>query len=309
MTGVVRNSYPYGLAGSDLLGYVPGFFLAGLLRNELQRVDLRWFAIVVLAAISGVTMFAAGWGLHLNRNRYQVATFDEVAVLGACWTLATITAVAANLLVFSPRVPTSIVALGAMLAGIWMLGARFVWRLMRRAEARPEAEGRIRVLVFGAGDGGTQVVKSMLGDQKSRYVPVGLLDDDPKKQNRVVEGVRVLGTINDIRSLKSTADMLLIAIPSASSALIEKLDDEARGTKLDVMVLPSTSELAAGDRPISAIQVTSAAATAGETTVAASRHFTQEAKFLGPGSVDKSSRRRDFCDDELEGSGGETEVN
>jgi hypothetical protein len=39
------------------------------------------------------------------------------------------------------------------------------------------------------------------------------------------------------------------------------------------------------------------------------RHFTQEAKFFGPASVDESSRRRDFCDYELEGWGDETEVN
>jgi hypothetical protein len=60
------------------------------------------------------------------------------------------------------------------------------------------------------------------------------------------------------------------------------------------------------------IQTTSEVASAGETTVAASRRPTTISRRkpnFGPGSVDESSRRRDFCDDELEGWGDQTEVN
>ncbi len=235
--------YPYSLAASDLFGFIPAFFFAGLLRNEVGTVNLRWSEIVVVAAISAASLLVSGWVLHLYRNRYRVASFDEVSLLGVCWTLATVIGVAANLLIYMPRVPSSIVALGATLAGAWMVGTRVVWRVLRRAESRPDPEGRIRVLVFGAGDGGTQVVKSMLGDPSSRYVPVGVLDDDPKKQNRSIEGVRVLGTSDDLGRLKRQADMLLIAVPSATGALISKLADAAAEVKLDVMILPSTTEL------------------------------------------------------------------
>jgi FlaA1/EpsC-like NDP-sugar epimerase len=130
-----------------------------------------------------------------------------------------------------------------MLVGLSMVLSRVVWRVLRRAEIRPDAEGRTRVLVFGAGDGGTQVVKSMLGDSLSRYVPVGLIDDDPRKRNRIIEGVRVLGTIDSIAALKNRADMLLIAVPSADPDLISRIQSEAQGAGLDVMILPSTTEL------------------------------------------------------------------
>jgi len=239
----VRKLYPFGLVASDLCGFVPAFFLAGLLRNELSSLQLRWSNIVVVALIAAAVFVISCWFVHLYRNRYQVATFDELSVLGACWAVSMIVAVVANLLIFTPRVPTSIVAVGAMLAGAWMVGTRVLWRLIRRAEARPDPEGRIRVLVFGAGDGGTQVVKSMMSDVGSRYVPVGLLDDDRKKQNRSIEGVRVLGTSDDLRDLRQQADMLLIAVPSASASLIAKVAESAAEADLDVMILPSTTEL------------------------------------------------------------------
>ncbi len=240
---LIRNSYPFSVAASDLLGFVPAFFLAGLLRNEVKTLDLRWSNIVVVAIIAAVAMVVIGWATHLYRNRFKVASFDEVSVLGACWAFCTLTAATANRLVFSPWVPTSIVVMGMMLAGGWMIFARVLWRLFRRAEARPDPEGRIRVLIFGAGEGGDQVVKSMLSDPTSRYVPVGILDDDPKKQNRSIQGIRVLGTSDDLPAVKRKADMLLIAVPSARASLISRLAGDAAEVDLEVMILPSTTEL------------------------------------------------------------------
>ncbi len=240
---LIRGAYPFTLALSDLFGFIPAFFFAGLLRNEVNSLELPWLEIVWVGLVAAGVFLVAGWFLHLYRNRYQVATFDEVLVLGVSWFLASAAAAGANRLFFTPWVPTSVVGMGMMLAGMWLVATRVVWRVLRRAESRPDPEGRIRVLVFGAGDGGTQVVKSMLSDPTSRYVPIGLLDDDVKKQNRSVEGVRVLGTSEDVASLRTRADMLLIAVPSASSALIERLADEGDQAELEVMILPPTTEL------------------------------------------------------------------
>ncbi|MCL4115977.1 UNVERIFIED_CONTAM: hypothetical protein GTU68_063321 [Idotea baltica] len=157
--------------------------------------------------------------------------------------VALIVATLVNRLAFTPRVPTSIVILGMTIAGGAMIASRVAWRLIRRAEIRPDPAGRRRVLVFGAGEGGSQVVKSMMSDPSSRYVPVGLIDDDPRKQNRIIEGVRVMGTSDSIEALAERADMLLIAVPSAKPSLISRLDEIAQNASLDVMILPSTTEL------------------------------------------------------------------
>jgi len=239
----VRRLYPGVLVATDLLALIPAFWFAGLLRNEIGEINLRWMTVVQVGLIAAAVFLVIGWASHLYRNRYRVGTFEEMLVLGACWAMAAGVAVLANLSFFSPRVPTSIVAIGMMLAGGIMVGARVLWRLARQAENRPDPEGRTRVLVFGAGDGGTSVIKAMLGDTDSRYVPVGLLDDDPKKQNRVVEGVRVLGTSDDISRLGLRADMVLIAIPTAKPELVSRVSEKAEDVGLDVMILPSTTEL------------------------------------------------------------------
>ena len=239
----LRGMYPWPVMMADLVAFIPAFLIAGLLRNEVGSIDLPWSETVWVAASGVVTLFAFGWTLHLYRNRYRVASFDEVVVLGMCWLVALGVATLINVVIFTPRVPTSIVVMGMAVAGGLMVTSRVIWRQFRRAETRPDAAGRSRVLVFGAGEGGTQVVRSMMSDPNSRYVPVGLIDDDPRKQNRSIEGVRVVGKSDAIEVLAERADMLLIAVPSAQPSLIARLDAIAQRADLDVMILPSTTEL------------------------------------------------------------------
>ena len=239
----LRRMYPAVLALSDIFAFIPAFAVAGLLRSELETVALQWRTIFWVASIAAGVFLVAGWFLFLYRNRYRVSTFEELSVLALAWTVAAAAGCLVNMLVFDPRAPTSVVLLGMSGAGVWMVASRVMWRMLRRAETRPDPRGRKRVLVFGAGDGGSQVVKSMLSDTGSRYVPVGLIDDDPRKRNRSIEGVRVLGSTENIASLKDRADLLLIAVPSAGGALISRISAEADAAGLTVLILPSTTDL------------------------------------------------------------------
>lgn len=241
--GRVRRLYPAPLILADTLSFVPAFWFAGLLRNEVQAVDIQWSRVAQVALLAMLSFMAVSWFVHLYRNRFRVATFEEVLVLGGAWGVSAGIALISNLVLFSPRVSTAVFGMGMMLTGISMVMVRILWRVLRRAEARPDGAGRTRVIVFGAGDGGTQVIKSMLGDPTSKYVPVGLLDDDPRKRNRVIEGVRVVGTRESVIHMGQRADMLLIAVPSATSTLISELQESAARAGLDVMILPSTTEL------------------------------------------------------------------
>ncbi|MCH9805080.1 polysaccharide biosynthesis protein [bacterium] len=238
-----RGMYPLPVMASDLIAFIPAFWFAGLLRNEVSSVTLDWLNVVQVAGIAIIAFLIVSYFLHLHRDRYRVGTFDEILALGFAWASTGVVAGVTNVLAFEPRTPTSVFGVGMMLVGMWMLATRAGWRLLVRSERRPDPEGRTRVLVFGAGEGGESVITSMLGDVDSRYVPMGLLDDDPRKQNRSIQGIRVLGTSADLASAARNADLLLIAIPSATASLIQKLSDEADTAGLEVRILPSTTEL------------------------------------------------------------------
>jgi FlaA1/EpsC-like NDP-sugar epimerase len=100
-------------------------------------------------------------------------------------------------------------------------------------------------LVVGAGDAGRDLVVSMLRDPDATWNPVGLLDDDPSKRHLRLRGVPVVGDTRRIDELveSTQAEVVIVAIPSASAKTVARISQAARATGADVKVLPSTSEL------------------------------------------------------------------
>jgi FlaA1/EpsC-like NDP-sugar epimerase len=81
------------------------------------------------------------------------------------------------------------------------------------------------------------------------YTPIGLIDDDPRKRNLRLHGVRVLGTTADLAHVirDRRPGEVLIAIPSASGQLRARIFDTARSLHVPVKTLPSLSDLVSGD--------------------------------------------------------------
>jgi FlaA1/EpsC-like NDP-sugar epimerase len=77
---------------------------------------------------------------------------------------------------------------------------------------------------------------------------VALLDDDPAKRNLRLSGVRVDGTVDDLPAVAARhhADGVLIAVPSADSSFIRRVQAMAADNKLKTFVLPSVDQLLGG---------------------------------------------------------------
>ncbi len=75
-----------------------------------------------------------------------------------------------------------------------MLGAsRMAFRLLRQFSPMPmNGEGR-KVLIYGAGDGGEMVLRELKNNPSWNYTPIGFLDDDPLKKDKVIHGLKVFG--------------------------------------------------------------------------------------------------------------------
>jgi FlaA1/EpsC-like NDP-sugar epimerase len=87
----------------------------------------------------------------------------------------------------------------------------------------------------------------MLSDASAHYRPVGLVDDDPIKRKMKIHGVPVVGTIADIPSLARglVAHEIIVAIPSASTSLKQRILAASEGCKVPIKTLPSVKQLLA----------------------------------------------------------------
>jgi FlaA1/EpsC-like NDP-sugar epimerase len=147
------------------------------------------------------------------------------------------------------RLPRSIAAMDLLITLALVAGARLLTRtVMERPRFGVVARGK-EVIVVGAGDAGRLVVQEMQRSRLISYTPIGFVDDDPRKRNTRILGVRVLGTMEDLPRIvrEYTPDEVLIAIPSASGETRRRVVEAAQAFDVQVKTLPGLYELISGD--------------------------------------------------------------
>ena len=226
----------------------PVALVIGAILKLVFSVGSTGSELIVLCIVAVTLQMALGWIIGLYRFRWRISSFDEVMALSAVWSVVTIVLVLGNYAARqtgTTELPTSGVGIGAITALVMLGGVRALWRRYWERNRRPQNEDCQRTVVFGAGEGGAQMVHAMLRDPDSIYLPVALLDDDPRKENRELHGVRVRGTREDVLRVAKEydAETLLVAVPTADASLIKDLAARAREADLEIRVLPSSTDL------------------------------------------------------------------
>lgn len=238
---------------TDIASWAIGLSVAMLLRFDFhvdttQWGRFGWGSLLVGIALAAVLQLVIGWASGLYKRRFRYGSFDEVLHLAVAVALTTLGLVVLDAL-SSPRIlPISVAIIGGSFSFALMGAARYLWRLDRDRRKRPSGESAERVLVFGAGEGGTQVIDAMLRNPHSTYLPVALVDDDPAKRNLRLKGVPVMGTRRDVGIVARKLDVrtIIIAIPSADAELMRDVSELALAADLGVLVLPPLEELFGG---------------------------------------------------------------
>ncbi|MCC5952474.1 MAG: polysaccharide biosynthesis protein [Acidimicrobiia bacterium] len=234
-----------------MIAWIAGLAVAQFLRFDFRATGHRWADFTYLG-LAAVGVFAAlfqvvvGHVAGLYRNRWNYGSFDELSHLAAVVMTPAVSVSLLNQLLplETPLVPSSVPVVGAVLAFCLMGGIRYAWRLLYEQALRPSTADSRPAIIFGAGEGGYQVITSMLRSPTSPYVPVAILDDDPANARLTIRGVPVVGDRHAMADVarEHDADLLVIAIPSASVELLREISMLAVDAKLHVQVLPPIEE-------------------------------------------------------------------
>ncbi|KIO68297.1 hypothetical protein B4065_1646 [Caldibacillus thermoamylovorans] len=143
----------------------------------------------------------------------------------------------------------------------WMMhilligGSRFCWRVYRDRYLKPTANMK-RTLIVGAGSAGTMVARQLLKNPNESLLPVGYVDDDPKKKHLDFFDLPVLGTIYDIQQVveRKNIDLIVIAIPSLSKKELNMIFNECTKTKAKVQIMPKIEDIMTGRISVSSFR-------------------------------------------------------
>ncbi len=206
--------------------------------SSLMFADLVW-----ILPVQAILSWRAG--MYLGLWRYASLTdLRRILVAAGLGALG----IAMIVVLFQrAEVPRSVVVLYPLLLAALMSGSRIAYRAWKEGRlARLTLDGSKRVIVLGAGAAGASLLKSL--GRSPEWTFVGLLDDNPDRQGRDIDGVKVLGPLEALPEVagRHNIDQAIIAMPGATHSARRRAMALCNRAGIPAMTVPSYEDLVSG---------------------------------------------------------------
>lgn len=207
-----------------------------------------WREALLLLPLVMILQGVMFWYFGLYRGIWRFASLpDLVRILNAVAVGVVVTAIVIFVATRLEGIPRSVFVLDGILLMLLLGGPRLLYRWTKDRHLY-RVEGQ-RALVVGAGGAGEILIRDMLRDLSSPYHPIVLVDDNAHIVGKEMHGLRVAGKCSDIPKvvLDYEIDIIVIALPSASSQEIRRVVEICENTGLPFRMLPRV-QVAGGGR-------------------------------------------------------------
>ena len=256
-----------GLVLYDIGAVNSSFFLALWFRFDCQYSMIPgvylepFFKFAPIYSLFCVAVFS---GFRLYRSIWRFASYDELArvlasvAVVSVFHIAGITAacqVIGNGAVH--RMPLFYYAFGVVMQAALLLTARFSYRfliLMRGLKKKKNGlQPARRVMLVGAGAAGQMILRDLHEARESDERVCCIIDDNPDKWNRFLDGVPIVGGREDILQNveKYRIEKILVAIPSAGAGQKRDILNICKETGCELKILPGIYQLSNGEITVS----------------------------------------------------------
>lgn len=188
-----------------------------------------------------------GFGLYRGLWRYA-SLIDLQRILIAAGTGALAVPALTYFLALPVAVPRTVFLIAPPLLVGAMAGSRFAYRMWTERRflgvvRHPQAEP---ILVLGAGEAAVMLLRELANS--ARWRVVGLLDDDSAKHGAEIDGVKVLGALDEVARVAARVNVrvAVVAMPGASHAARGRAHDLCTRAGLHVMTVPAWADIVSG---------------------------------------------------------------
>ena len=183
--------------------------------------SLIWRELGIAVAIQGLVF----WRVGLYRGVWRFASMPDLVNIASAAFIGLLLIVPAFMVVgMLPQVPRRVLVPYAPFLILSLGLPRLVYRLWKdNSLAQSRRADATRVLILGAGRAGEMLLRELRA--QDRYHPVGLLDDTPVLKGAKIQGVEVLGTLDELERVarETAASLLVITMPSADAAQMRRV--------------------------------------------------------------------------------------
>lgn len=188
--------------------------------------------------------------LRLYNSLWRFASFSELNRIIVASVITTIFNIV-GMTAFIQRMPLSYYIIGSVLQFGLTLMIRFSYRYMNLERGRREKDAKPlhNAMIIGAGAAGQTLIKELKSSGEVKSKACCVIDDNPNKWGRVMEGVPIVGGREDIliNVKKYKIDQILFAIPTASAQVRREILNICKETDCELKQLPGIFQLANGE--------------------------------------------------------------
>jgi UDP-GlcNAc:undecaprenyl-phosphate GlcNAc-1-phosphate transferase len=196
-----------------------------LLRGPIEGTP-NWNLFLSTAPLLVIFNLGSFLFVGVYRGLWRYTSIEDLITFAKGVLLGSVLSILVILLLFRfQNFSRAVFILDSIILFLALVGSRSAFRLIRHVlPYQNSADGR-RVLIYGAGDGGEMILRELRNNSEWNYRPVGFIDDDPMKSNKVIHGLRVHdanGSLLEIAQNENIHD-ILISVREISAEKLEHL--------------------------------------------------------------------------------------
>ena len=250
----------------DVITVAGAYFMALFLRFDfrISAIEDPYLSEYMRSVVPWVAVSVAVFAFcKLYKSILTLASISElIAVMGAYLILLPVYGLLIWLLKLD--MPRSYYAMGYVLSFCMTTGLRFSYRLLRFLShqdpvlAAQGKKGQERVMIIGAGAAGQMLIKEMQESDKinGRVRVCCVIDDNPYKHGKYIEGVKIVGDRNEIVSSakKYRITRIIYAIPTTDNSQQKEILNICKMTGCKLQTVPGMYQLVNGEVNVSRLR-------------------------------------------------------
>lgn len=240
------------LASLDIISVILAAFISMYLRFDSDKIPVNYLSLLISYMPLTVVIYIVSFylfNLYGRIWRYASAT-ELIAIVIANIVASTVWYFIS--LYIGAVLPRSLYVFTGLLLIFFIGGSRLSLRfysyVMNKPKYRQIQRKKNKVLIIGAGDAGAMLLREIERYHIANRQVVGFIDDDKNKTGKILLGVKILGTRNNITRIAAIEhiDEIIIAMPSVKGKEIKAIINICKETNCKLTILPGLYEIIEG---------------------------------------------------------------
>lgn len=195
---------------------------------------------------------------RLYHSIWRLASVAELRMILTAY-LILLVAYVAGMLFMDMKMPRSYYFMGYLISFCLTTAVRFSYRMIRfytNRESTASEKKADRVMVIGAGAAGQALIKEMINSKKMHTQVVCIIDDNPYKKGRMLEGIPIVGDRFDIPDMvrKYHVTRIIYSIPATTGQNRKDILNICKDTGCRLQTVPGAYQLMNGEVSVSKLR-------------------------------------------------------